>query len=375
MTPLLRAVLRTFDARCAWVGIRKTDQGEFDWTLGLAHTGQSCDRPPLSEMMQSRCLAHTQYLCVPESPAKSVGSAMAVPMVCQSGNLGMLYVENDSGAAAYDQAALDALSSMACCVARPVENVLRKVATKRRVTATTEHTVARATQDAVTPKALPQWDELQVAVYRRAGSARCHDFYDVMQLRDKTASIVIARPGVRGELLSRYFAELRAAFRATALYSEPPHLFARALNWIIFEGDARHTIDLACVSVAPKTGKVRYCIAGKDVHLGRIHADGTCEMITPEAAPPIGQTRGPAFTSQTFDLASGDTLVLATDGINTARNASGDVFGWDGLKDNLCDGLGDTPSHMLSEFASDLADFLEGGDCTDDLTVLLVQRQ
>jgi sigma-B regulation protein RsbU (phosphoserine phosphatase) len=303
-----------------------------------------------------------------------VRSAMAVPLVCQSGNLGMLYVENDPDDTAYDDAALHVLSAVACAVSMPIENVLRKVTTKHRATVGTEQALARATQDALTLKALPLWGDLLLAAYRHMGSARCCDFYDVVQLRDKTASIVLVRITAQAEAVPRCFAQVRAAFRTAALYSEPPHLFARALNWVIFDGTPNHSIDFACAWIAPGTGKVQYCTAGRGVRLGRIHADGSCEMIEAGDLPPIGQTRAPAFTSQVLDLGSGDKLVLVTEGVLTASNQHQEAFGWAGLKENLCDGLGGTPGSVLSEFGEDLTEFLQGGVCPDDLTVVLAQR-
>jgi sigma-B regulation protein RsbU (phosphoserine phosphatase) len=325
--------------------------------------------------MQTRCLSHTHYMCVPEAPASDVGSAMAVPLACQSGNVGMLYVENAPKDPLYDEETLKVFSATACCAALPVENVLRKATAKHRQAVATQQTVARFTQDALTPKALPEWDDLQVAAYRHMGSARCCDFYDVVQLRDRRASIIVARLTVENAALPRYFAELRATFRAAALYSEPPHLFARALNWIIYDGTAGRAIDLASIWVAPASGKVQYCIAGTGVRLGRIHSDGTCQALETNAGPPVGQTRGPTFAPQALDLPEGDTLVLATAGVDTATNADGQVLGQSGLEENLCDGLGDTPGHVLSEFATDLAEYIARGDCTDDLTVVLLQRR
>lgn len=374
ITPLLRSLLRTFEGRRVWVGIRSADRGEFEWTLGLAQNGEPCERPPFSKNMQARCLSNTQYLCVPEVPATDIGSAMAVPLACQPGNLGMLYVENGPKDPAFDASSLSALSAMACCVAMPVEDVLRKSRAKRREAVSTEQTIARATQQALTLKALPQWDELQLAAYRHAGSATCCDYYDVVQLRDRTASVIVARLAVENAAVPRYMAELRAAFRASALYAEPPHLFARALNWISYDGAAGHGIELTCAWIAPATGKVQYCTAGNGVILGRVHSDGTCEMIPPGTTPPIGRTRGPTYVSQALELAAGDTLVMATQGVNAATNAEGKAFGMSGLEENLCDGLGDTPSHVLTELAQELTDFVSGGDCKEDVTVLLIQR-
>ena len=374
MPPLLRALLRTFEGRRAWVGIRKADEGDFDWSLAAAANGQPCERPALSRSMESRCMAHGQFLCVPEAPPADVRSAMAVPLVCQAGNLGMLYVENDPEDSPYGEKTLQVLGAMACCVSMPLDNVLRKVVAKRRQTVATEQTVARITQDVLTPKALPQWDELRLAAYRHMGAARCCDFYDVVQLRDRVASIILARVAAQGEALTRYLAELRAAFRTAALYSEPPHLFARALNWVLHDSAAPQTIDLACVWVAPTTGKVQCCTAGKGVGLWRIRAEGSCEAVKTAEMPPIGKVHGPAFNSLAFELTKGDSLLMATDGFGSAVNSGKEVFGWDGLKDNVCDGVGETPSSILSELAEDLSEFLKGGGCPQDATALIVQR-
>lgn len=375
LAPMLRALLRTFDARRAWAGVRKENRGDFDWTLCLSNKGQPCVRPAFSNPTQPRCLDHTQYVCVPEVPVEGVGSAMAVPLVGQTGNLGMLYVENDSEDEPYDKAALNAFKAMATAIAMPIETVLRQSIAIRREAVQTELTIARATQDALTPHALPIWDRIQVAAYRHMGTRHCCDFYDIVQLRDKTAAIILARLNVDLHDWPQYAAELRAAFRLAALYSEAPHLFARAVNWILYKPESNNWIDLAAAWVCPKSGQVQHCIAGRHVVGGRIHADGTCEMIESEAAPAIAQIRSPAFELKTFTLAQGDSLVLATDGVSTATNGEGATFGLDGLKNNLCDGLGDTPSHVLNELATDLSDFVSGGESPDDATVVLLRRE
>lgn len=374
LTPLLRSLLRTLDARRAWVGIRKHADGDFDWTLGLDDRGQPTDRPAFSERMQLRCLAHTQYLCSPTAPATDVRSAMAVPLVCQSGNLGMFYVENSPQDAPYDEKSLHTLSALACSVAMPIENVLRQTVTKQRAFVATQQTVARTTQDSLTPKALPLWDSLQVAAYRHMGASKCCDIYDIIQLRDKRASFITARFDLHEAHLPRHFSELRAMFRAAALYSEPPHLFARALNWLLYEPDSERGIHAAMAWLNPDTGKVQFCIAGDGVRLGAIRADGTCDVHAADGMPAIGASRAPAYEIQSLELAKGDSLVLATGGVLTAKNSDGEPFGWDNLHDCLCDGLGAAPSTTLSELDSDLNEFIAEGECPDDITLVMAQR-
>ncbi len=374
LTPLLRSILRTLDGRRAWVGIRRQPDGDFDWTLGLDDRGQPTDRPPFSERMQLRCLAHTQYLCCPTAPAAGVRSAMAVPLVCQSGNLGMFYVENEAADQPYNEEALHAFSALACTVAMPIENVLRQTVSKQRAIVATQQTVARTTQDSLTPKALPLWENLQIAAYRHMGTSRCCDIYDIIQLRDKTASLIVARFELNEAHLPRHFAELRAMFRAAALYSEPPHLFARALNWLLYEPEAERGIHAAMAWLNPDSGKVQYCIAGDDVRLAAIRGDGNCDICTADGMPAIGVSRAPTYDARTIELSQGDSLVLATGGVLTAQNRDGEVFGWDNLHDTLCDGLGAAPGATLSELDSDLNDFISEGECPEDITLIMAQR-
>jgi serine phosphatase RsbU (regulator of sigma subunit) len=373
--PILRNMLRMFNARRAWLGIRPRDHGELEWTMGMQQNGQPCDKPPYAIHMEQRCLAANHYVCVPEVPITGVRSAMAVPLICQSGTLGMLYLENDSGDESYVETHLHGLSALASCIAMPLENVLRKAASKRQAQSSSEQTIARITQDSLTPKALPHWTGLQVAAYRYMGSQRCCDLYDVVQLRDHTASILVVRVNAPQVALARCFAEVRAAFRTASLYSEAPHLFARALNWMINEAGVAQGIDLVTACVSPADGAVKCCVAGDGVRAGIIHANGEFTPVGSTQFPPIGKQRAAAYEAATASLGKNETLAVVTLGAETAVNTAGKVFGVEGMRDNLCDGLGHPPGQVLSELATDFTTFIEGGECLEDVTAVLLRRQ
>lgn len=373
LLPVIRAMFRLVDGRRAWIGIRSKPRGAFEWTLCLNDQGQPCDRPAFSQTTENRCMAHTQYVCCPEAPAAGAHSAMAVPLACEGGNLGMLYIENDPADPAYTEATLGIMSALACFVARPVENTLLKSAAHRQVAAGTEHTMARATQDIITPKALPQWDDLQIAAYRFMGSAKCCDFYDIVQLPDKTASIIVARLCAEPSAMPRMLGELRAAFRSASLHADQPHLFCRALNWMLFTGDGRRFVDVAALWVMPKTGKVQYSIAGDGVAIRRIGANGECAALEADTWPAIAKAKSPAYEAATLDMTPGDTLLLATGGINAVASHDGSVLGIQSLEETIADGVGDRPGSLLSEFESELTEFVKNGACPEDVSVLLAR--
>jgi len=375
MVPVLRAVLRTFSARRAWIGLRKAEHGEFNWQLCLTTQGASAARPATSEAMQRRCLIDDQYVCIPSAPHEGVGSAMGAPLRYELTHVGMLYLENDSGDPPYDAAALDQFSALACCVAMPIGDVMRRTALAKKETVNHAMTVAREVQDAVTPHALPHWDHLQLAAYRFPGAEQVCDFYDIVQLKDKTASLIVGRVTAPGAQGPRFMAEIRAAFRMSAVHGDSPAALMRVLNWLLLTGDNTRYIDAVAAHIDPNTGAVQFCVAGNRAIIGRLRDDGKCDRLECSPMPAVGQVRLTMYDISGVQLDEGDTLVLATDGVNAARSAAGEVFGLEMMHDCLCDGVGNSPGQVLHEFDEDLRDFLAGGGrCCEDVTVVLARR-
>jgi serine phosphatase RsbU (regulator of sigma subunit) len=361
------------EGRRAWMGVRSHPHKPFEWAMGVSGDGAPCDRPSFAVIMEPRCLNHTQYICCPEAPVPEARSAMAVPLACAGGNMGMLYIENDTADPPYAEASLAVLSALACCVARPVENTLHRSAVRRQAVVSSEHTLARASQDAITPKALPQWEELQMAAYRFMGTARCSDYYDVVQLPDKTASIVVARLCVEGIAMPRLLGEVRSAFRSASLHSDLPHLFCRALNWMLYTGDGRWSIDLVTLWLNPKTGKVQVAQAGSGVCVRRIATNGQSSTPFPNPPPAIATTKMPAYESVMVDLSPGDTVLIATAGLEAVKSKDDRTFGIATLAETIADGVGERPGSLLAEFGNELTEFVKDGQCPDDVSVLLAR--
>jgi serine phosphatase RsbU (regulator of sigma subunit) len=324
--------------------------------------------------MQTRILSHNQYLCVPHSSAANASSAMAVPLVAQSGTMGMLYVENDTGDPGYDENSLHAMAGLACCLALPVANVIRRNIAKRQNVADAETVIARATQDALTPKALPQWPELQIAAYRHMGTTRCTDYWDIVQLPDKTAAIVLARLHMTGMAVPRFLTEVRSAFRMAALHLEAPHLLCRALNWLIYENEGRNQIDLTCIWLSPQSGKLQYCRAGNGVHIGRFNAQAECEWWDDTTADTLGKNKATPYELQQQTLSPGECLFLLSSGIAHAVNKENKAMGVEGFEENVCDGIGVSLSQNLGEFAKELTEYTSEGACPEDVTVVMIKR-
>jgi serine phosphatase RsbU (regulator of sigma subunit) len=85
----------------------------------------------------------------------------------------------------------------------------------------------------------------------------------------------------------------------------------------------------------------------------------------------FGNTR---FSVHRLTLASGDTLLLYTDGLTEARNLAGAEYGLQRIRALAARHTGIDAAGLISKCLEDLTSFGDGLKQTDDLTLLAVRR-
>ncbi len=372
---ILARAVSAFDASAACAVIRQRTATGLDSRWAVDAKRRPIDPPALAGRLYERCTRHLSRICLPDAETPGVQTALATPLVgSRNSVLGMLYVERAAGAPPFDGAALDLLAALAAAAAPAVERALVATATARAEVVDHAQVVGRATQDALTPRALPTWPELDIAAYRRPGAHRARDFYDVLRLANHTAALLVARVEAPGAMLPRLISELRAAYRVSCLHADAPHVFVRAINWLLGDPHAGWAIDAACVWLLPATGALRYCVAGADISLGVIGGRGEPRELEPCGFPPVARQRGFAYVSRPERLDAGETLTLITDGADLLKNPAGAAFGRKRVAECLCDTAGMSVPKMLADLVTELDEFAAGGPTPEDLTVLLAQR-
>ena len=166
-------------------------------------------------------------------------------------------------------------------------------------------------------------------------------------------------------------AEAQATFRLAALHKDPPHVFLRSLNWVLYDGEDDHPLNCFVGTIDPQTGQIRYALAGEARAFIIGNRGEERRLGTLEPTPPLGVVRSAAYALLPEQLAPSETLVVFTPGVTTARNRNNEVFGEERFINILCDGFGQLASAMLKEMLTDLRSFTEGGVQPEDITVLL----
>ncbi|MBW7906776.1 MAG: SpoIIE family protein phosphatase [Phycisphaerae bacterium] len=380
ITGLLQVLIESFAAQRAWVGVRRVNYGSMEYQEGRLLTGQAIDLPETGDKLKPRVLDRGQFVLLPHVSPDEPCSVLTGPVVGAEGTLGMAYLDTGDSGRRFEQQELDLLIAILNVAGRQLDAVFAHQARQRAALVAGEVSVAHAIQARITPRKLPQWNELQWGAFREPGRERSSDVYDVIKLSNQQAGFMVAHTSALGPLPSLLMAQAQATFRAACMHQDSPHVFMRMMNHLLYDGQPDHPLDCCMGLLDPVSGELRYAIAGwmgayiinprgEERRLGEPAPPGQRA-----ATPALGTEKAATYTTLTETLSAGESLVVYTPGVTTARNRNDDAFGEDRFINILCDGFGQLASAMLKEMLSDLQGFTEGGKQPDDITVLLTHR-
>ena len=202
------------------------------------------------------------------------------------------------------------------------------------------------------------------------------DFFELFRLRRRrrTIGVVIADVTGKGIAAGLMMAFARPVIHAALDAAPGPAVALERTNRILVEElHTRLFITALVGSLDAGTGRLRVANAGHEPPL----------LVPGNGAPIVNVTCGGlllgAFTSLGLaeidvELAPGDLLLLYTDGVTDAANASGDRFGEPRLYDTLDATRGRSAHEVVAAIRDAVAAFRGAVEPTDDVTVVAVGR-
>ena len=204
------------------------------------------------------------------------------------------------------------------------------------------------------------------------------DFFDAFAIGGEKVALVIGDVSGKGLVVAGRTAEVKYALRAFLHEYQSPEIALAQLNDFICEAhrldaDSQESfIILALAVVDGATGEVAFSAAGAEPTLV-LRASGTAEQVEIIGIP-LGIQPEETYTAKTLLLASGETVVMATDGITEARRGQA-FLGIEGMA-ALAEKAGPTASlQELSQAIYGGAQDFAGVGLRDDVCLLLARRQ
>jgi len=209
--------------------------------------------------------------------------------------------------------------------------------------------------------------------YEPAGSVS-GDYCDFISSESGDGSLYFLLGDVSGKGIaaSMLMAHLHALFRGLISAGTTLAQLAARANRIFCESTISTHYATLVLARAESTGAVEICNSGHPAPL-LLHAGGLRALEA--TGLPIGMFCELEYAAQKVHMQPGDTLLLFTDGLTEAGDASGGEYGEDRLKQLASRSRNLSPQDLVAACVEDLRSFRGSVPILDDLTIMAIKRK
>ena len=244
--------------------------------------------------------------------------------------------------------------------------LVQEAATERQK-GESELEIAQKIQQGALPVNFPNHQAFEICATMTAAKKVGGDFYDFFFIDSEHFAVVIADVSGKGIPAALTMMNTKALIRSIAKTENSiSKVFYNVNNELCRSGaDMFVTAFMAVLNL--KNGELRYVNAGHNAPYVRTVSGYNVLKINRNIV--LGGLPNMKFKAETLQLKEGDRLFLYTDGVNEAQNRAGEFYGDDRLTAVLNREL-QSPSDALNQVKTDVAEFTQGAEQSDDMTML-----
>lgn len=185
---------------------------------------------------------------------------------------------------------------------------------------------AREIQRSLLPTELPQIPRVEISADWLPARGVGGDYFDVLKFSDTRLGFCIADVAGKGMPAALLMSNLQATVRAFATPDRSPSKLCEKVNAILCKNQVAGrfvTFFYGVLDAGART--LAYCNAGHNAPILHRH-DGSVLRLE-DGGPVLAEFNEQTYAEGAIPVASGDRLLLFTDGVSEARSAEGDEFG------------------------------------------------
>jgi sigma-B regulation protein RsbU (phosphoserine phosphatase) len=232
--------------------------------------------------------------------------------------------------------------------------------------------MARRIQMSILPKNLPRPDGFEFGACIQPARAVGGDFYDAIRFDRSNYGIVIGDISDKGVPAAIFMALTRSLLRAKATLASSPSQVLKRVNQLLLEMNSEGMFASVVYGILnTEQRKFIYARAGHESPL-YISPTGTKQFLPIGSGQLLGIFSKPDFDQQSIDLPEGSGLILYTDGILDATNASGQLFGSKRFSDCLNALKGSKAQEICERLLLNIQDYQGDAAQADDITLFVI---
>jgi serine phosphatase RsbU (regulator of sigma subunit) len=242
----------------------------------------------------------------------------------------------------------------------------------QRARADQELNMARRIQRSFLISNFPRRPRLEVHAVNWSSREVSGDFYDVVPAGDEGLLIAIADVSGKGVPAALLSSMLQASLRTQAGAERSVAAMMGRINTLVCKrADTGQFATFFLASIDERDLTLRYTNAG---HNFPVLLSRNGRRLLDKGGTVVGMAEQLSWAEEEIALLPGDRLILYTDGVSEAADASGDMYGEDRLY-ALLESIGPdlTAPAMVDRVLDALREFLGEVEPADDVTVLAVR--
>ncbi len=236
---------------------------------------------------------------------------------------------------------------------------------------------AKAIQEGALPRTFPAFPNVEgVDLYASMDAAKQvgGDFYDFLELGDDKVAFLIADVSGKGIPGALFMMAAKAEIQNYLAAGMDVADAVRATNsYLCANNEAQMFVTMWAAVLDCGTGELAYVNAGHNFPLLRHGRKGPWEWLKKKCGIFLGTFDTARYRQEAIRLEPGDELILYTDGVNEAFNASDEEYGNKRLETFLAAHNDLRPKELVRSLREDVATWAEGTEQSDDVTILVLE--
>ena len=217
---------------------------------------------------------------------------------------------------------------------------------------------------------MPRLDGFSLASAWQPARAVSGDYLAAFKLDDSHAALCVADVAGKGFPAALLMSNLQAALKSlTSGRISPSEICVKLNELMCGNTPLRKFVTCFYAELEVPTKKLKFTNAGHNPPI-LIRGSGECIKLD-DGGPVIGAFQRSTFTEREIQLCYGDKLLLFTDGVTEARDASEEEFGEHRLEQCLRSYRGSNAAELRSLILKEVTEFC-GNRFDDDATLLAV---